>query len=271
MICAEDELQLGESHEGIMVLPDNFEVGKPASLYFPVEHDFTLEIGLTANRSDATSHIGCDRDIVAALNKKENTRKYHIDFPDVENFKVDNTNNIIDIVVEDTQNCPRYTGLTISNVKVGPSPAWLRHRLEAVGLRSINNIVDISNFVLMEMGQPLHIFDADKIKGNKVIVKCLAKDTPFVTLDGVERKLNDNNLMICNAEEPMCIAGVFGGMKSGVTDNTTNILLRVLTSTLRPYARLHVFTDCRLMQVSAMNAAVTPISQSMPSNVPPCW
>lgn len=242
MICAEDELQLGESHEGIMVLPDNFEVGKPASLYFPVEHDFTLEIGLTANRSDATSHIGCDRDIVAALNKKENTRKYHIDFPDVENFKVDNTNNIIDIVVEDTQNCPRYTGLTISNVKVGPSPAWLRHRLEAVGLRSINNIVDISNFVLMEMGQPLHIFDADKIKGNKVIVKCLAKDTPFVTLDGVERKLNDNNLMICNAEEPMCIAGVFGGMKSGVTDNTTNIFIESAyfhPTSIRKTARFH--------------------------------
>lgn len=160
----------------------------------------------------------------------------------MENFKVDNTNNIIDIVVEDTQNCPRYTGLTISNVKVGPSPAWLRHRLEAVGLRSINNIVDISNFVLMEMGQPLHIFDADKIKGNKVIVKCLAKDTPFVTLDGVERKLNDNNLMICNAEEPMCIAGVFGGMKSGVTDNTTNIFIESAyfhPTSIRKTARFH--------------------------------
>jgi phenylalanyl-tRNA synthetase beta chain len=242
MICAEDELQLGTSHEGIMVLPENYEVGKPASFYFPVEEDFTYEIGLTANRSDATSHIGCDRDIVAALNHKNNTREYHITRPSVDAFKVENTNNNIEVIVEDTKNCPRYTGVTVSGVKVGPSPAWLKNRLEAVGIRSINNIVDISNYVLMEVGQPMHIFDADKIKGKKVIVKCLAKNTPFITLDGVERKLNDTNLMICNAEEPMCIAGVFGGIESGVTEETKNVFIESAyfnPTSIRKTARFH--------------------------------
>ena len=242
MICAEDELQLGTSHEGIMVLPEDYEVGKPASLYFPVEEDFTYEIGLTANRSDATSHIGCDRDIVAALNHKNNTREYHITRPSVDAFKVENTNNNIEVIVEDTKNCPRYTGVTVSGVKVGPSPAWLKNRLEAVGIRSINNIVDISNFVLMEVGQPMHIFDADKIKGKKVIVKCLAKDTPFTTLDGVQRKLSDTNLMICNAEEPMCIAGVFGGLDSGVTEETKNVFIESAyfnPTSIRKTARFH--------------------------------
>jgi phenylalanyl-tRNA synthetase beta chain len=207
------------------VLPEDYEVGKPASFYFPVEQDTTLEIGLTANRSDATSHIGVNRDLVAALNYQEKTDKYHLNIPSVEDFKVENTNNDIEIVVEDTKACPRYSGVTVSGVKVGPSPKWLKHRLEAIGLRSINNIVDISNYVLMETGQPLHIFDADKIKGKKVVVKCLNDGTPFVTLDGVERKLSATNLMICNAEEPMCIAGVFGGAESGVTENTTNVFI----------------------------------------------
>ena len=225
MICAEDELQLGESHDGIMVLPNDYEVGKPASFYFPVEEDYTIEIGLTANRSDATSHIGSARDLVAALNQRENTTQYHLIKPSVEDFKIENHDNDIEVVVEDTAACPRYSGLSISGVKVGPSPDWLKNRLAAVGLRSINNIVDISNYVLMEMGQPMHIFDADKIIGKKVVVKCLPEGTPFVTLDGVERKLNGRNLMICNAEEPMCIAGVFGGLKSGVTEETTNIFL----------------------------------------------
>ena len=242
MICAEDELQLGTSHEGIMVLPDNYEVGKPASFYFPVEEDFTYEIGLTANRSDATSHIGCDRDLVAALNHKNNTRQYKIERPSVDAFKVENTSNDIEVIVEDTKACPRYSGVTVSGVKVGPSPAWLKHRLEAVGLRSINNIVDISNYVLMEVGQPLHIFDADKIKGKKVIVKCLAKDTPFTTLDGVQRKLSSTNLMICNAEEPMCIAGVFGGLDSGVTEETKNVFIESAyfnPTSIRKTARFH--------------------------------
>lgn len=242
MICAEDELQLGTSHEGIMVLPEDYEVGKPASFYFPVEEDFTYEIGLTANRSDATSHIGCDRDIVAALNHKNNTRQYKIERPSVDAFKVENNSNNIEVIVEDTKNCPRYSGVTVSGVKVGPSPAWLKNRLEAVGLRSINNIVDISNYVLMEVGQPLHIFDADKIKGKKVIVKCLAKDTPFTTLDGVQRKLSDTNLMICNAEEPMCIAGVFGGLDSGVTEETKNVFIESAyfnPTSIRKTARFH--------------------------------
>ena len=242
MICAEDELQLGTSHEGIMVLPDNYEVGKPASFYFPVEEDFTYEIGLTANRSDATSHIGCDRDIVAALNHKNNTRQYKIERPSVDAFKVENTNNNIEVIVEDTKACPRYSGVTVSGVKVGPSPAWLKNRLEAVGIRSINNIVDISNYVLMEVGQPMHIFDADKIKGKKVIVKCLKKGTPFITLDGVERKLSDTNLMICNAEEPMCIAGVFGGIESGVTEETKNVFIESAyfnPTSIRKTARFH--------------------------------
>ncbi|MCR5646077.1 MAG: phenylalanine--tRNA ligase subunit beta [Bacteroidales bacterium] len=225
MICAEDELQLGESHDGIMVLPEDYEVGKPASFYFPVEEDYTIEIGLTANRSDATSHIGSARDLVAALNQRENTTKYHLIKPVVDAFKVESHDLDIDVVVEDTQACPRYSGVSITGVKVGPSPEWLKNRLAAVGLRSINNIVDISNYVLMEVGQPMHIFDADKITGKKVVVKCLPEGTPFVTLDGVERKLNGRNLMICNAEEPMCIAGVFGGLKSGVTEQTTNIFL----------------------------------------------
>lgn len=262
MICAEDELQLGESHDGIMVLPDNYEVGKPASFYFPVEEDFTYEIGLTANRSDATSHIGCDRDIVAALNHKNNTREYHITRPSVEDFKVENTDNDIEVIVEDTKNCPRYTGVTVSGIKVGSSPAWLKHRLEAVGLRSINNIVDISNFVLMEVGQPLHIFDADKIKGKKVIVKCLAKDTPFTTLDSVQRKLSDTNLMICNAEEPMCIAGVFGGLDSGVTEETKNIFIESAyfnPTSIRKTARFHgLQTDASFRFERGCDPNITP-------------
>ena len=242
MICAEDELQLGESHDGIMVLPDDYEVGKPASYYFPVEEDYTIEIGLTANRSDATSHIGSARDLVAALNQRENTTKYHLILPSVDDFKVENHDNDIEVVVEDTKACPRYSGVTISGVKVGESPDWLKHRLAAVGLRSINNIVDITNFVLMEVGQPLHAFDADKITGKKVIVKCLPEGTPFITLDGVERKLNNRNLMICNAEEPMCIGGVFGGEKSGVTMETTNVFLESAyfnPTSIRKTAKFH--------------------------------
>ena len=244
MICAEDELQLGKSHDGIMVLPDDYEVGKPASFYFPVEEDYTIEIGLTANRSDATSHIGSARDLVAALNQREQTTKYHLIKPSVAEYDslTKSDLNNIEVVVEDTAACPRYSGVSISGVKVGPSPEWLKNRLAAVGIRSINNIVDISNYVLMEVGQPMHIFDADKITGKKVIVKCLPEGTPFVTLDEVERKLNAHNLMICNAEEPMCIAGVFGGIKSGVTEQTTNIFLESAyfnPTSIRKTAKFH--------------------------------
>lgn len=242
MICAEDELQLGASHDGIMVLPESYEVGKLASYYFPVEQDYTIEIGLTANRSDATSHYGTARDLVAALNQQENTTKYHLILPSVNAFKVHDTSNDIDVIVEDTAACPRYSGLTISDVKVGESPAWLKNRLAAVGIRSINNIVDATNYVLMEIGQPLHAFDADKITGKKVIVKCLPDGTPFTTLDGTERKLTPANLMICNAQEPMCIAGVFGGLHSGVTEKTTRIFLESAyfnPTSIRKTARHH--------------------------------
>ena len=225
MICAEDELQLGASHEGIMVLPPDYEVGKPASYYFPVEQDTTIEIGLTANRSDATSHIGCARDLVASLNHRSSSSEYHLVRPSLDAFKVDNHDLDIPVVVEDVKACPRNTALTISGVKVAESPTWLKNRLAAVGIRSINNVVDATNYVLMEVGHPLHAFDADKIVGNKVVVKCMPAGTSFVTLDGVERKLRDADLMICNAESPMCIAGVFGGQDSGVKDETTNIFL----------------------------------------------
>jgi phenylalanyl-tRNA synthetase, beta subunit, non-spirochete bacterial len=225
MICAEDELQLGAAHDGIMILPEDFEVGKPASFYFPVENDYTIEIGLTANRSDATSHIGSARDLVAALNHRERTDKYHLITPSVDGFVIENNDNDIEVVVEDTKACPRYSGLTISGVKVAESPTWLKNKLAAVGIRSINNIVDATNYVLMEIGQPMHAFDADKIIGKKIIVKCLPDQTSFTTLDGVERKLTKNNLMICNAEKPMCIAGVFGGLESGVTTESTNVFL----------------------------------------------
>ena len=225
MICAEDELGLGTSHDGIMVLDDNVEVGAEARKYFRVEEDVIYEIGLTPNRTDATSHIGTARDLVAALNQIHNTRKYRLNVPSVARFKVDNHNLDIEVIVEDHKACPRYTGVTISNVKVEESPDWLKNKLNAIGLRPINNIVDITNYVLHETGQPLHAFDAAKIKGNKVIVKKLTENTSFVTLDEEERKLNAQDLMICNEEEGMCIAGVFGGATSGVTEKTTHVFL----------------------------------------------
>lgn len=218
MICAEDEIGLGTSHDGIMVLDDSARVGMPAREYFKIEKDTVFEIGLTPNRIDGASHIGTARDLAAFL-KKELIK------PSVDDFKVDNTNFHINIEVEDKNACPRYTGVTVTNVKVGPSPEWLQNRLKAIGLNPINNLVDISNFVLHETGQPLHFFDADKIEGNKLIIKTLAEGTPFVTLDEQERKLSSEDLMICNTKDAMCIAGVFGGIKSGVTENTKNIFI----------------------------------------------
>ena len=225
MICAEDELGLGASHDGIMVLPEEIISGTPASKYFNVEEDYVFEIGLTPNRSDATSHIGSARDLVAGLNRIAAENKHSLSLPSVEDFKVDNNNLDIDVIVEAPEACPRYSGISISNIEVKESPEWLKNRLNAIGLRPINNIVDITNYVLHETGQPLHAFDADKIKGNKVVVRKMADNTPFVTLDDVERKLDKNDLMICDTEEGMCIAGVFGGNHSGVTDQTKNIFL----------------------------------------------
>ena len=225
MICAEDELGLGISHEGIMVLANNAEVGLKAADYFDVEDDYIFEIGLTPNRSDATSHIGTARDLVAGLNQLFNTRKYSLSLPAVDDFTIDNTNLDIDVIVEDIEACPRYSGISISGIKVAESPDWLKIKLNSIGVRPINNIVDITNYVLHETGQPLHAFDADMIKGKKVVIRKTKHNTPFTTLDGIERKLDANDLMICHNENGMCIAGVFGGTESGVTSETVNIFL----------------------------------------------
>lgn len=218
MICAEDEIGLGTSHEGIMVLPEDAVVGTPAKEYFNLNDDYMYEIGLTPNRADATSHLGTARDIAAYL-------KTTVVKPDVSAFAVDNNNRVIDVVVENEQASPRYAGLTISGIEVKESPQWLKERLAVIGVRAINNIVDVTNYVLHELGQPLHAFDADAITGGKVIVKNVAEGTVFKTLDEVERKLSTDDLMICNTEAPMCIAGVFGGIDSGVTEKTTSIFL----------------------------------------------
>jgi len=230
MICAEDELGLGTSHAGILVLTDEAKVGLPANEYFNVEEDVVFTIGLTPNRVDAASHVGVARDLAAVINnfggscvKERNTLQLHL--PDVTNFSVSNRNRSIEVIIEDSVACPRYCGLTISGIRVKPSPVWLKNRLSAIGLRPINNIVDITNFVLMELGHPLHAFDADKISGNKVIVKKYPGGTRFITLDGVERELDAQDLMICNSSEPMCIGGIFGGANSGVTNETTNVFI----------------------------------------------
>jgi phenylalanyl-tRNA synthetase beta chain len=218
MICAEDEIGIGTSHAGIIVLDTDLPNGTPAAEYFGLNPDEVFEIGLTPNRADAASHFGVARDLQALL-------KTPATLPDVSAFKVENTNRPIAVEVENTEACPRYAGVTITGVKVGPSPEWLQKKLRAIDLSPINNIVDITNYVLHELGQPLHAFDADQIKGDKIIVKTVAEGTTFVTLDDVERKMKANDLMICNAEEPMAIAGVFGGKKSGVSEATTTIFI----------------------------------------------
>lgn len=226
MICAEDELGIGTSHEGIMVLDPASKVGTSAKEFFGLYEDAVYEIGLTPNRSDATSHFGVARDLAAALNnRKEEKGGVSLKLPDVSAFKTDNHDLQIEVVVESPEACPRYSGVTIKGVKIAPSPQWLQNYLKAIGLRPINNVVDVTNFVLMELGQPLHAFDADQIKGDKVVVKKLAKGTKFITLDEVERELVADDLMICNAEEGMCIGGVFGGLHAGVSDNTVNLFI----------------------------------------------
>ena len=225
MICAEDELGLGKSHEGIMVLDPAVKIGTPAKEYFNIQDDYIFEIVLTPNRADATAHFGVARDLVAVFNHINSNSSSKFICPSVDNFKADNHNTKIDIIVEDSEACPRYSGLTISGVKVEESPAWLKTQLLSIGVRPINNIVDITNFVLFETGQPLHAFDVDEITGKKVIVKKLKPETKFTTLDEVERELTANDLMICNGIEGMCIGGVFGGEKSGVNENTTKVFL----------------------------------------------
>ncbi|MCB9205283.1 MAG: phenylalanine--tRNA ligase subunit beta [Flavobacteriales bacterium] len=226
MICAEDEIGLGESHDGIMVLPAEVKVGTPAADYFEIENDFILEIGLTPNRADAMSHIGVARDLRAVLREvKGGYEDLKLEWPEVMAYSADLKENPIAIDVQDTEAAPRYVGLYIQGVEVKPSPTWLQNRLKAIGSRPINNVVDVTNFVLHEMGQPLHAFDADKIKDNKVVVRSAKAGEKFTTLDEVERDLNENDLMICNASDGMCIAGVFGGANSGVTEGTKNVFL----------------------------------------------
>ena len=218
MICAEDELGLGDSHDGIMVLGTGLKPGALASKYFNLETDHIIEIGLTPNRGDAISHIGVARDLKAVFGKP-------VQWPSVDQFEADNNDRPITVTVENPKACPRYSGVTVSNIKVKPSPDWLQVRLRSIGLVPINAVVDVTNFVCHEIGQPLHAFDADHIKGDKIIVKTLPEGTNFVTLDEKERKLAGNDLMICNEEEGMCIAGVFGGISSGVTGQTTSIFI----------------------------------------------
>ncbi len=223
MICAEDEIGVGTSHDGIMVLPSDTPVGMPAKEYFGVEDDTMIEVDITPNRADGASHYGVARDLYAYYQAKG--VDIQITKPSVDAFKVDSHELPIQVVVENAQACPRYTGVSIKGVTIGESPDWLKKALRTIGIRPINNVVDATNFVLHEMGQALHSFDADKIKGNKVIVKNATEGQKFVTLDGIERTLSAADLMICNAEEPMCIAGVFGGQDSGITEQTKNVFL----------------------------------------------
>lgn len=224
MICAEDEIGLGSDHQGIIVLDSKTPAGMPASEYFKVERDFIFEIGLTPNRIDSGSHYGVARDLAAYLNVNGEL-KTRAQLPSLDSFRVDNNDNPIEIIVENKADCPRYSGITISNVTIGESPEWLKNKLRAIGLNPINNVVDITNFVQHEVGQPLHAFDADKITGKKVFVRNLPDKSKFITLDSVERDLSEKDLMICNSDEGMCIAGVFGGIRSGVTSSTKNIFL----------------------------------------------
>ncbi|MBF02213.1 MAG: phenylalanine--tRNA ligase subunit beta [Flavobacterium sp.] len=259
MICAEDELGLGESHDGILILDTNLKPGTLGKTVFNIETDEVFEIGLTPNRADAMSHFGVARDLKAGLVQKEK----HIELitPSVSNFKVDKRTLKIDVTVENEKLAPRYCGVTISGLSIKPSPAWLQNRLKAIGLTPKNNVVDVTNYVLHELGQPLHAFDANKIKGNKVIVKTVAAGTKFTTLDDVERTLDADDLMICHAEGPMCIAGVFGGKDSGVTEDTTSIFLESAyfnPVSVRKTAKRHALnTDASFRFERGIDATIT--------------
>ena len=240
MICAEDEIGLGTSHEGIIVLPADAVPGTLAKDYYNIKSDYVLEVDITPNRADACSHYGVARDLYAYL--LQNGYETSLRRPSDEAFAVENNELSIAIEVKSPEACPRYAGVTIKGVTVKESPEWLKDKLNTIGLRPINNIVDITNYILHAYGQPLHCFDADKVKGGKVVVQTLAEGTPFVTLDGVERKLSDKDLMICNAEEPMCLAGVFGGLESGTTEDTKNVFIESAyfnPTSIRKSARRH--------------------------------
>ena len=223
MICAEDEIGIGQSHDGIMILPEETPVGMPAAEYFQLESDYLIEVDITPNRADACSHYGVARDLYAYL--VQNGQPTALHRPSVEGFAVDNHDLDIAVEVENAEACPRYCAVSIKGCEVKESPEWLQKKLNTIGLRPINNIVDITNYIMMAYGQPLHCFDADMIKGQRIVVKTLPEGTPFVTLDGEEHKLSERDLAICNAEEPMCIAGVFGGKGSGTYEGTTNVVL----------------------------------------------
>ena len=223
MLCAEDELGIGRNHEGIMELPAEAVVGTPAKEYLHIADDYLIGIGLTPNRVDAASHIGVARDLAAYLRSRgENVE---VKLPSVEGFKVDDTSRTIAVEVINHEAAPRYAGITVSGCKIAPSPEWMQNELRAAGINPKNNLVDITNYVLFELGQPLHAFDADKIEGGKVVVRSAAEGEKFVTLDGMERTLTANDLMICSAERPMCIAGVYGGLDSGISDQTVNVFI----------------------------------------------
>ena len=223
MICAEDEIGIGTSHDGIIVLPEDAQVGMPAAEYYHLESDWLIEVDITANRADALSHWGVARDLYAWL--KQNGYQTATHKPCASSFTVDDHALPIDVVIENTEACKRYACVSITGCEVKESPEWLKNKLTTIGLRPINNIVDITNYVMMALGQPLHCFDADMVKGHKIVVKTMPEGTPFQTLDGVEHKLSDRDLAICNAEEPMCIAGVFGGKGSGTYETTKNVVL----------------------------------------------
>ena len=223
MICAEDEIGIGTDHSGIIVLPSDAPVGMPAKEYYHIENDYILEVDITPNRIDGTSHFGVARDLAAYL--KQAGKPSDLKKPSIDEFKIEDPSPAISVEVKNTEACIRYSGVTIKGITVRESPDWMKNRLTAIGLRPINNVVDITNYVLHELGQPLHAFDAGKIKGNKVVVNTMPEGTKFVTLDGIERTLTNQDLMICNVDEPMCIGGVFGGLDSGVTETTKDVFL----------------------------------------------
>lgn len=240
MICAEDEIGVGKSHDGIMVIDPSVKAGTPAAEYFGLTSDYVLEVDLTPNRIDAASHYGVARDLAAWLACHAKAAELHR--PAVDAFKVQRPDGAISVRVENADACPRYSGVTIRGVRVAESPKWLKDRLTAIGLRPINNVVDITNYILHAMCQPLHCFDLNKIKGGEIVVRNAVEGTPFVTLDGVEHKLDSRDLMICNAEEPMCIAGVMGGLESGVTEATTDVFIESAyfnPTSVRKTARRH--------------------------------
>lgn len=240
MLCAEDEIGIGTSHNGIITLPDDTPVGMSAKDYYGVKDDAVIEVDITPNRADAISHYGVARDAAAYF--VAHSQPVSLTRPSVDEFKIDNHNLTIPVEVEATDDCPHYAGITISGVKIAESPQWLQDRLNAIGLRPISNVVDAANYILHAFGQPLHTFDAAKIKGGKIVVKKCAEGTKFTTLDGVERTLSATDLMICNAEEPMCLAGVFGGLDSGISDSTTDIFIECAyfnPVTIRKTARRH--------------------------------